>query len=141
MHKDGITKSPDYVDKVRDFPKPTNVFQLRQLLGLINLQRKYIPHCSVIAKPLLELTGKPKHHHINWTKEQTDAFEKLKEITKEITLFPDSSQNFNKIEVFVDASEHGAGACLVQWHDGRYHTIGYASMTFSSTQSQYCTTE
>ena len=143
INKFGIKKCPEFVKKVKDFPRPKTITQLRQFLGLINFQRKFIDNCSVIAKPLSEITGGPKRKVIRWTDEQSNAFEMLKlEIEKEVTLsYPDYSTGASKLELFVDASGFGAGACLVQQQEGIYRTIAYASMTFSATQTGYSTIE
>ena len=143
ISKNGICKSPEYINKVKEFPKPVTISQLRQFLGLINFQRKFISNCSLIAKPLSELTGKPNRQKIEWTVERTMAFETLREeVAKEISLsYPDYSPNACKLELFVDASGSGAGACLVQMQDGLYKTIGHASMVFSTTQTRYSTIE
>ena len=64
------------------------------------------------------------------------------EIEKEVTLsYPDYSQGANKLELFVDASGIGAGACLTQLQKDENITIGYASMAFSATQRNYPTIE
>jgi hypothetical protein len=39
---DGIRKSPEFIDKIKNYPKPTTVTQLRQFLGLVNFQRKFM---------------------------------------------------------------------------------------------------
>ena len=143
ISKEGIAKSPKYVKKVKDFQRPTTVTDLRKFLGFVNFQRIYIPHCSSVAKPLSEITGRPKRHRITWTEDRVEAFEKLKaEVAKDITLtYPDYGPSACKLELFVDASGLGAGACLVQMQDGHYKTIGHASMTFSAAQSKYSTIE
>ena len=38
----GIEKSPEFIDKIRNYPKPSNVCQMTRFLGLTNFQRKYI---------------------------------------------------------------------------------------------------
>lgn len=143
INENGIRKSPDFIEKVRDFPKPKTITQLRQFLGLTNFQRKFIKDCSTISKPLSEITGGPKRKTIKWTDEQTRAYNRLKEeIEKEVILsYPDYRPQANKLELFVDASGTGAGACLVQKQEGSYRVIAYASMSFSSTQTAYSTIE
>uniref|UniRef100_A0A6A7FN12 RNA-directed DNA polymerase n=1 Tax=Hirondellea gigas TaxID=1518452 RepID=A0A6A7FN12_9CRUS len=143
ISKQGITKSPDFIQKVQDYPRPTNITQLRQFLGLVNFQRKFVQNCSVIAKPLSQITGGPKRKTIKWTDEQIEAFNTLKkEICKDVTLsYPDYRAEASKLELFVDASGTGAGACLVQQQEGQYRTIAYASMAFSNTQINYSTIE
>ena len=66
----------------------------------------------------------------------------LEEAVKEVTLnFPDYREDAEPIELSVDASGRGAGACLAQRQNGEYRVIEYASMTFSDTQQRYSTTE
>ena len=43
---DGIRKPPSFLDKIRDFPRPHNVRQLREFLGLANFQRKFVSNFS-----------------------------------------------------------------------------------------------
>ena len=139
----GIRKSPEFIQKIKDYPKPKTVTELRQFLGLVNFQRKFISRCSEIGKPLSELTGGPKKKVITWTNEMDTAFDTLKtRLVEEVVLsFPDYSEKSNKLELFVDASGIGVGGCLVQKQNGEYRTIGYSSMTFSESQARYSTIE
>ena len=139
----GIKKTREYVEKVMNFPMPETVGGLREFLGLINFQRKYVPNCSTIQKPLSSLTGGKSNQRINWTEEMTSAFEQLKaEMTTELELaFPDYSADAEKLELYVDASNTGGGACLAQKQSGVPRVIGFASMTFSQTQQGYSTIE
>ena len=143
LSRNGIEKSPEYVAKVKDFPRPNTITELRQFLGLVNFQRKFVPRCAEICKPLYEITGQPKKAKITWTPERLEAFERIKEeIAKEITIsYPDYNPSAPKMELFVDASAVGAGACLMQMQDGEVKIMGYASMTFSPTQASYSTIE
>ena len=109
----------------------------------MNFQRKFVDQCSVIARPLTELTGGPKNRKLVWTKEMEGAFEGLKErITREVTLsYPDYREESEMLELFVDASGVGAGGCLVQKQGEEYKTIAYSSMTFTPAQCNYSTIE
>jgi hypothetical protein len=71
------------------------------------------------------------------------SFEQLKEaLLEDVCLsFPDYSEGASKLELFVDASSVGAGACLVLSQNGQYNTIGYAFMTFSPAHTRYSTIE
>ena len=61
---------------------------------------------------------------------------------KDVALsFPDYSDTAEKLELFVDASGVGVGACLMQKQNGTYKTIAYSSMTFDATQRRYSTIE
>ena len=50
--ENGIRKSESFVEKVRKFPKPRTVRELRGFLGLVNFQRKFMKDCSGIIQPL-----------------------------------------------------------------------------------------
>jgi hypothetical protein len=137
----GLQKAPEYVDQVTNFPKPSTVSQLRQFLGLVNFQRKFIPNCSVIAQPLSCLTGGPKKKQITWTDAMDSAFNKLKELMKQDLMlsYPDYSPNASKLQLYVDASGYGAGACLMQCQDGEQRVIAHNSMSFNHAQRRYST--
>jgi len=143
INNEGIRKSPEYVERVKNAKRPENVKQMRQFLGLINFQRKFVSNCSTLTKPLSEQTVGPKGKKIKWTDELNDSFEKLKaEVTKDVMLtYPDYGENANKLELYVDASNTGAGASLMQQKNGEYRVIAYASMCFSETQRRYSTTD
>ena len=142
----GVKKLPEYVEKIENFPKPENVRELRGFLGLINFQRKFIPDCSVLMKPLTQYTGGRKSqgkNKIPWTPEMNEAFLKLKEVLKEeVNLsFPQYSPNAEPLELYVDASGSGAGACLCQMQENKRVVIGYDSMTFEPAQKKYSAIE
>ena len=141
--KNGMRKSDDYVQKVLNFPKPTTVKELRSFLGLVNFQRKFIPHCSGIMKPLSAITGGKSTRKLKWTSEMEEAFDELKAaMSKDLQLvFPDYGTDAKPLRLYVDASGIGAGALLCQEQDGELRAIAYHSMTFNTTQMRYSTIE
>ena len=143
VSEEGIRKTPEYVEKIENYPRPTNVGELREFLGLINFQRKFLPNCSEVQKPLSCLTGGKKKKQLEWSTEMINSFETLKrEMKKEINLaYPDYGEEANDLQLWVDASNLGAGCYLAQEQDGVHRVIGFASMTFSSTQLNYSTLE
>ena len=143
VSQDGLRKSDSYMSSVRDYKKPSTVKQLRQFLGVVNFQRKFIAHLAEIAKPLTCLTGKKDKTPLNWTEDMDCSFDKLKEaMCSNIELaYPDYSRDSAKLELSTDASALGAGACLSQMQDGEQRVIAYASMTFSKAQCNYSTIE
>jgi hypothetical protein len=74
----GIRKSPEFVQKIIDYPEPTTATEWRQFLGMINFARKFIDKCALIAKPLTDLTGGPKNRLLTWTLEMNESYEILK---------------------------------------------------------------
>lgn len=139
----GIRKAPEYVKDILDYPRPTNVTELRRFLGVVNFVRKFIKDCSIISKPLTELTGGGKKQKLFWTEEMIDSFEKLKHAVKDdvILNYPDYSEGHAPLEVAVDASLYGAGGYISQLQGGETKIIAYASTTFSPAESRYSTIE
>ena len=139
----GIRKSPAYTEKIRFYPKPKTVTDMRKFLGVVNFQRKFIDKCSEISKPLSEKTVGPKKKNIEWNDEMNAAFEQLKQILiEDVTLaYPDHSENAEPLQLFVDASGIGVGCCLYQKQGDEIRTIGFSSMTFNGAQRRYSTIE
>ena len=98
----------------------------------------FIPNYMKIAEPLYRLMHKTAHWA--WGEEEQNAFLNLKAamLSPAILHHPDFSKDFY---IFSDASLIGAGAVLMQEHDGNYFPISYASWIFSSTEQSYSTTE
>ena len=139
----GVRKHPSYLKKVQEFPKPETVKQLQEFMGLVNWQRKFVPHCATIGKSLYAQTGgKPKAKLI-WTPEMSNAYQQLKDIllTEMELAFPDYSENASPLQLYVDASATGAGACLCQQQNDKTRVIIYDSHSFSDTQKRYSTIE
>lgn len=142
IDRTGIRKSPEFVQKVLDVPLPKTAEELRSFLGLVNYQRKYVPYCSEVIKPLTKLTSQPNKTTLDLTDNQIESIDKVKDLIKEdITLSYPDYDSPAPLELFVDASSTGTGACLTQGKDENCKTIGYASMAFSETQQKYSTIE
>ena len=139
INKNGIRKAPEFMDKIKNYPKPSNVTELRRFLGLANFQRKFLENFSTIARPLTSLTGGPKRKVLKWSEEMNESFEMLKiKLAEDMYLaFPDYSEQAQPLELYVDASEMGAGACLMQFQDGEYKNIAFSSLAFSKAEQKY----
>ena len=53
--KDGKKVDPNKVEKVRNYPRPENISQLRGFLGLASYYRKFIKDFSKKVKPMTKL--------------------------------------------------------------------------------------
>ena len=143
----GIRKSEKFIKKVREFPKPRTVRELKGFLGLIEFGRKFTEDCSGIAKPLTEWTGKRKSVVLKWDERMENAFMKLKEnVVKDVELaYPDYSPNARVLEVYTDASGISMGGCLMQDQvvNGveQKRVIAYVSKAFSKAERKYSTIE
>ena len=142
INRNGIRKSPEFVEKVNNAKKPETVREMRKFLGLVNFQRKFVKNCSMLTAPLTKWTVGNKGKKIEWNDDMEQAFVTLKkEVVRDVLLsYPDYSEGASKMELFVDASGTGCGAYLMQ-RQQEYKVIAYASMTFSDTQRRYSATD
>jgi len=56
--KDGVKPDPSKVDKILNYPYPTNLRDLRGALGLFSYYRRFIQNFSQVADPLYSLLKK-----------------------------------------------------------------------------------
>ncbi|XP_053989985.1 uncharacterized protein LOC128882411, partial [Hylaeus volcanicus] len=93
------------------FPKPQSVKQLQSFLGLSGYFRKFIPHYSIIVRPLTNLLKADVKFHFG--DQELIAFEQLKSILSNkpvLKLYKTSADT----ELHTDASMFGFGAVLMQ---------------------------
>lgn len=139
ISKDGIRTDPGKISKVKDFPRPTNLTQLRGFLGLASYYRRFIKDFSKIANPLNKLLK--KNVPFNWTNAQQQAFEYLKNclISSPILTYPQWNRPFI---LFTDASTFALGAVLSQKdEDGNERVVAYASRSLLPAEKNYTATE
>ena len=135
----GIAPDPSKIEKIRDFPIPKTLTELRGFLGLASYYRRFIQNFSTIAAPLHRLLRKDVFYE--WTEVQQSGFKYLKNclITAPILVYPDFSKKFL---VFTDGSYMGLGAVLAQLDDqNKEHVIAYASRSLNSAERNYAPTE
>lgn len=131
---DGIKVDPAKISCIRDWPRPTNVHELRSFLGLANYFRRFVMAYSIRAAPLTKLTG--KNSQWEWTDRCQQAFEGLKyDLTHSpVMISPDPDKPF---EVITDACGTGLGAVLLQ--DNK--PVAFESRKFNPAEQKYTTTE
>src|SRR5271167_968001 len=133
--RNGIKPDPTKIEKIKNFPVPTNVTQVRATLGLFSYYRRFIKDFSRIARPINMLLQ--KDIPFEWTEKQQSAFEQLRNrlITAPILCYPDFSKPFI---VYTDASGTGLGAVLSQKNDeGKEGVIAYASRSLNQAEKNY----
>ena len=144
----GISVSTDRINAIHDLPTPKCIEDLRSVLGMANVVRRFVKGYSDLTAPLVELTRKSFVKRTSfkkaWGPAQDDAFQKLKDSSSEApTLhFPDFSRDF---VVHTDASEQGVGASPAQSSKGstdgkELDIVAYYSKHFSRSQSHYSPT-
>ena len=137
--RNGIRPDPEKIEKVKNFPIPTNLTQLRAALGLFLYYRKFIKDFARIARPMNDLLK--KDIPFKWTTKQQVAFDRLKErlIQAPVLAYPDFERPF---VLYTDASGTGLGAVLAQKQDDNLeHVIAYASRSLNQAERNYAVTD
>lgn len=137
--KQGIKPDPQKTQKVKDYPQPKNVTEVRAFIGLASYYRMYIKNFAKIAGPLHNLTK--LETSFMWDKSCDNAFQTLKEllISAPILRFPDYSKPFI---LATDASKIGLGAVLSQiFEDNKEHPVAFASRSVIGAEKNYAVIE
>ena len=120
-------------------PKPRNLKEIKQFLGLCVYYRKFVPHFLDISRPLAKLTG----HGVewNWCNKCDLSFQMMKDflILAPILKYPDTSKLYT---IFTDVSKYGWAGVLTQEHisviDGKEvttnHPVSFVSGMFHGSQ-------
>ena len=141
LSKNGVSPNLEKIEKVRDWPTPTNSKEVHSFIGLASYYRRFIPNFVKWAGPLhaliipastqynvrMGLLKKSNLSEFKWTEECEAGFTNLKQalISASILAYPDYSKAFI---LETDTSLKGLGAVLSQrGDDGMVRVIAYTS--------------
>jgi hypothetical protein len=127
VSKDGVRTDPEKTRKVREWPRPKKVSQLRSFLGLCSYYRRFVVKFGEIAAPLHHLTKKQVPWL--WTTDCESAFEILKGklCSTPVLVYPDPCKDFI---LDTDASGHSISGVLGQVSAGKEQVIAYESFCY-----------
>ena len=132
---EGIQMIPEYVERVVNWPEPTNIKQLNCLLGFMTYYRHYIPSFSSLTAPMMEQKRKKK---LEWTEEMSTNLKLLKEkfLSAPVRGVPD----FKSKEKFIltcDYSGKAISAILSQVQNGAERLISVGGRKCTEPESRY----
>ncbi|CAN4101650.1 unnamed protein product [Withania somnifera] len=78
VYKNGVFVDPAKIQAVRDWPRPTNVTEIRSFVGPSGYYRRFVEGFSSIVAPLTRLTR--KNVAFRWSEECERGFSKLKDL-------------------------------------------------------------
>lgn len=141
VNQEGITPLPEKVQTIQEYPRPTNITELRRFLGMVNFYRRSLPHAATVQKELnnyLHGAKKNDKRPIDWTTAGIKAFEETKQALVNATCLahPDPNAPWT---LACDASDVGMGAVLQQRCNDSFQPLGFFSRTFNKTQLKYST--
>ncbi|KAJ4440561.1 hypothetical protein ANN_08706 [Periplaneta americana] len=130
----GIETDPDYVRAVMQFPRPTNVRQIRRFVGMVGFYAKFIRDFSEIVYPLNQL--KRKNAVFIWGDVHQAAFDRLKKAlcSAPVLRLPVFSKPF---VLQCDANDLAIAAVLNQDIGGEMAPIAYASRKLTPLENKY----
>jgi hypothetical protein len=112
VNREGSHLAFKHLDPIRNLVPPTDIHELRRVLGLFVVSRKYLRDYALASKPMTDmLKGKPPT--FKWGPEQQDAFDGIRE--KLLAGMHLSAPDFElPFHMATDASEDGKGGELYQ---------------------------
>ena len=140
VNEHGIKVDELKVAPVKSWPRPTNVKEVQQFVGLATYYRKFIKNFAAICRPLHLLTRKDQP--FEWSDQAENAFITLKRLltSTDILAYPHFGPNAGPYVLDTDASNIQVGAVLSQLQNGQERVIAYASRCLTKSELNYCTT-
>ena len=135
VNKEGVNMRKSYVEKVTNWPSPTNTKELNQFLGFVNYYRSFIPNFSKLTN---EMNAMRKLSDFQWTAELEGKFEKLKNEfkTEPVRAYPDYFAD-DPFEVAVDFSKTNIAAVLSQKQGGQERFIAAIGRKTTKYEANY----
>ena len=136
---DGLKPVPEKVAAVVGMREPTNVAELRALLGSVNYYQRLIPNLSSVLAPMYALLKKGAAWR--WTAACRSSLEQVKAALTSGRVLMRFDQSL-PLKLITDASSVGVGAALVHvLPDGMERPICFASRTLTATEQKYAIVE
>ena len=143
VSEQGAEADPEKVEKVRTWPLPTTIQELRQALGFFGYYRRFVKDFSKLAKPLHKLlqgvenkSRVNKNTPVEMNQEAISAFELLKSKLTSPPILAFANYNL-PFRLHTDASSRGLGAVLYQEQEGKMRVIAYASRGLKPSEVNY----
>ena len=125
-------------EAISAMPHPNNVSSAKRFFGMVNYLRDYVRNMASRTKHLHSLLCKGTP--FVWSDAHEAEFTDLKDalLSPDTMLYhPDWNSPF---ELHTDASKHGIGAMLAQWHNGKLRPVKFFSRSFTAVEGRWPTT-
>lgn len=134
----GIQADPEKIEGIVNIPTPSNVTELRSLLGTINFYAKFVKNLSTILAPLYNLLKKACVW--KWDRECEVAFKKVKSILTSMEVLAHYNPD-KPLFLTCDASARGIGGVLTQLSGSgpgaRERPVVYVSRALTGAETHY----
>ena len=152
ISKDGYKMDPKNAEPVLALKnlRPSTLGEVRRLVGLLSVYRRFVPNFARVAKPLYDLLKsrddssknvKSSNAAVEWCAEHQAATEQLIDVVTsfKVMAYPDFNRPF---VLHTDASYDGLGAVLYQENDEKeLKVVAFASRTLRPSEKNYHSTK
>ena len=134
--KDGnVSVDPNRITTITSLTPPTNVSELRRIIGMTQFCSRFIPHLNIVLSSLYHLLEKDVS--FKWSPECTRAFEHVKTLLTTAPVLTSPSKD-DQFILETDACNLGAGSCLkIVRPDGNEHVVAFHSYKFNKTERNW----
>jgi len=134
VSENGLQIDPAKVEAITNLNAPTNLEELRRVLGMINYVSRFIPNLTNIIAPLSMLLR--KYVDWNWSKSQDTALLEVKKLLVNTPVLAIYNPN-DELILENDASSYGLGSAM--WQNSK--PVAYASRALTSSEKNYAQIE
>ncbi|KFD63933.1 hypothetical protein M514_23924 [Trichuris suis] len=131
----GIAPSPERIQVIRNFPRPTSKRALLKFLGMLNFYRRWIPSAARLEAPLYDILPRAGQELL-WSTAATQAFQMLKAALVNCTLLAHPNPK-NRLALFTDASDTAVGAVVNQLENGAWRPLAFFSKKLQPSETRY----
>lgn len=134
--KQGIAMNEAKVAALKALPTPTNLLELRSVLGFMSYYRHFIPGFSSLCEPMVQLLR--KNAPFNWGPDQQAAYQSLKNLMSKPGLVLRPVDPEKQLMLHTDWSTRGIGAVLGQLDDkGQEYLCACISRSLNKHERNY----
>ncbi|KAK2577718.1 hypothetical protein KPH14_012879 [Odynerus spinipes] len=134
ISKNTVRPTTENLISIRNFPVPDSRKKVRQFLGKVNFNHKYIPNTVRLLEPLHNLLR--KNVEFAWTQDCEEAFTKTKKLLCSQPVLAIYNADAPTV-IYTDASIEGLGAVLKQQQsDGEFKPVDYFSKKLKDYQKK-----
>lgn len=136
LSQDGIAMVPEYLDKILNWPDPTNKKALNHMLGMFGYYRAFIPKFAYLTKDMNSM--KSEKATFTWTSQMSQQLAELKEAFRksQVRTFPDYKSGKPFI-LTIDFSCEAIGVTLSQEQNGEIKLIAAAGRKTTEGEKNY----
>ena len=135
LDENGIAMVESYVDRIRDWPTPTNIKELNTMLGFFGYYRTFVKSFAELTAPMNE---QKKRLKLEWTEDMEKKFRTLKEefVKGPVRAAPQFNTD-SPFQLTTDFSSVAIAAILSQVQNGTEKMIACAGRKTTSAEKKY----